>query len=70
MKNEPLWAIEKRSERSGRYLNSPKTSEWRECGVIRARDRQVAAVKACYIVGSSAVRVRLVDEFYKPESLT
>lgn len=39
----------------GRYLNSPRI--WKNCGYVRAENRGVAAVKACFAVGSSQVRV-------------
>lgn len=39
----------------GRYLNSPRI--WKQCGYVRAENRGVAAVKACFAVGSSQVRV-------------
>ncbi len=48
-----LWFIQKSVP--GFYHNSPRV--WRDCGFIRARDREAAAVKACFIVGSSMVRV-------------
>jgi hypothetical protein len=40
---------------SGKYLNSPRS--WKQCGYVRAADRGEAAVKACFAVGSSQVRV-------------
>jgi hypothetical protein len=66
MKTEPLWKIEKRHMRPGRYLNSPTAMKWCECGLIRAQNRGQAFSKAWYAVGSSEVRVSRVSEFYRP----
>lgn len=48
-----LFGIEKKAQ--GQYLNSPRV--WKHCGYIRAANRTEAYEKACYAVGSSAVRV-------------
>lgn len=63
------WKIEKRRIQAGRYLNSPVIVTWHECGVIRAPNQTDAEVKACFAVGSSAVRVSHVDQSYRPRSL-
>lgn len=47
------WIIER--GRPGRYLNSPRV--WSRCGVIEARDRATATIRAAFHVGSSIVRV-------------
>jgi hypothetical protein len=51
----PLFVFRIEKARPGRYLNSPRT--WSVCGYIRAADRGVAAIEACFKVGSSQVRV-------------
>jgi hypothetical protein len=55
----PLFLIQ-RERRAGRYLNSPW--EWVDCGLKRFPNRAVAAVEACFIVGSSRVRVVPLEE--------
>lgn len=64
-----LWKIEKLSQHRGKYLNSPLISNWNECGVIAARDREAASIRAMFVVGSSQIRVSPVDEFYRPKTL-
>lgn len=54
---EPLWLIEQ--AHSGRYHNSPAV--WRDCGFIRAADRNQALTKARACVGSQACRVTPAD---------
>ena len=57
--NQPLFLIQKR-RRTGQYLNSPR--EWVDCGLKRYPNRQVAALDACFVVGSSQVRVIPLEE--------
>jgi hypothetical protein len=69
MSGDQLWKVEKRRLLAGMHLNSPRIVTWLECGVIRAPDLEQAAVKACFAVGSSEIRVSPVDESYRPVSL-
>lgn len=54
---KPLWKIE-RGRQAGPHLNSPLT--WREAGYIRAADEDAAYRRACFICGTSQVRVEQV----------
>ncbi len=49
--------IEKLTTAPGRYLNSRHTLTWVEVGSIESPDIETAAIEACFIVGSSLVRL-------------